>query len=96
MFQKKFDWTAIQVKFRGSLFIGHGPDDEIIGEWRILFNNQICTDPGNIASLSYIYDKEFAHYKPSASKLFKICTSTSYTIAIKLLNTILAALSKLF
>ena len=67
-FVKKFDWTTVKVKFRGTLAAGYGHQAEPWCQWRILFNGNDCTDPGNIESINYNHENDTLHHKASGSK----------------------------
>ena len=67
-FVKKFDWTTLQVKFRGTLRAGYGYVTGTWAQWRILFNGNDCTDPGNIESINYNEESDTDHHKASGSK----------------------------
>ena len=67
-FVKKFGWTTLQVKFRGTLRAGYGHTTGTWAYWRILFNGNECTDPGNIESVNYNHESDTNHHKASGSK----------------------------
>ena len=68
MFVKKFDWTTLRVKFRGTLRAGYGATTSTWSQWRILFNGSECTNPGKIESINYNEESDTDHHKASGSK----------------------------
>ena len=67
-FIKKFDWTTLQVKFRGTLRAGYGYMTNTWAYWRILFNGGDCSNPGHIESIHYNFESDTDHHKASGSK----------------------------
>ena len=67
-FTKKFDWTTLKVKFRGTLRAGYDLLNSTLSKWRILFNGENCTNPTNIESMHYNLISKMNHHKASGSK----------------------------
>ena len=66
-FVKNYDWTTLQVKFRGTLRSAFGPTTGPEGFWKILFNGNDCNDPGRIESAHNNQEKDVDHHKASGS-----------------------------
>ena len=84
-FTKKFDWTTLRVKFRGTLRAGYGYMTGTWAYWRILFNGNDCTDPGNIESINYNSESDTNHHKASGSKCYLVCITSNFTINLRCL-----------
>ena len=67
-FHKHYDWTTLQVKFRGTLRSAFGPNSYPEARWSILFNGKECTYPGRIESAHRNHEYNTDHQKASGSK----------------------------
>lgn len=57
------------MKWRGTLRGGYsGIYIGQWGEWRIIFNNTECTNPGHIEARNYNHEADTQHYKATGSK----------------------------